>query len=551
MKSHQIKTGVNRAPHRSLLYALGLTAQDIKKPLIGIANSANDIIPGHTHLNQIAEAVKYGVYASGGTPLSFSTIGVCDGIAMGHSGMQYSLASRELIADSVETVVRAHQFDGLVLIPNCDKVVPGMLMAQGRLNIPALIIAGGPMLAGKHQGRALDLHNVFEAVGQFNSGKINAEQLTAIEENACPGCGSCAGMFTANTMNCLTEALGLALVGNGTIPAVSAKRLALARKTGQKVMELVEKDLKPRGFINKQSFENAVSVDLALGGSTNSALHLPAIANDFGIDFDLALFNQLGSKVPTLCSLTPAGEHHIEDLDLAGGIQAVMKELSLAGLIHQELLTVSGESIAENLEKVTAVDHNIIKTYTENKAKTNGLAVLKGNIAPLGSVVKRAAVKENMMIHTGKARVFKGEEAALKAITAFEIKPGDIVVIIYEGPKGGPGMREMLAPTSALAGMGLDDKVALITDGRFSGATRGAAIGHVSPEAAANGPIGIIKDGDIIKIDIYQQQINVELTQNEINQRLKDNIIEPIKATGYLKRYAQLVSSADQGAILK
>lgn len=551
MSSQVIKTGLDKAPHRSLLYALGLTEDEVENPIIGIANSANDIIPGHKHLNEVCQAVKDGIYSAGGTPLSFSTIGVCDGIAMGHQGMKYSLASRELIADSVETVARAHSFDGLVLIPNCDKIVPGMIMAALRLNIPAIVISGGPMLAGNYRGRSIDLHNMFEAVGAVKAGKMDKNELREIEQVACPGCGSCAGMFTANSMNCLTEALGIGLPGNGTIPAVFAERIRLAKKTGQQILKLVKEDIRPKDIVTEKSFENAISLDMALGCSTNTALHLPAIAHEAGIEFDLETINKISKKVPHICSLTPAGVHHIEDLYYAGGVQAVLKELSSAGLINKDTITVTGKKIEENYAKISYVDHNIIKPLDEPYHKDGGLAVLKGNIAPNGGVIKQAAVAENMMVHQGPARVFKGEEAAVEAIGNGKINPGDVVVIIYEGPKGGPGMREMLTPTSALAGMGLDDSVALITDGRFSGATRGAAIGHVSPEAAAGGPIGVIQDGDIIKIDIPQKRLDIVLSEEELCSRLKE--FQPLypEVGGYLERYARFVTSADRGAVLE
>ncbi|MFI5358753.1 MAG: dihydroxy-acid dehydratase [Halanaerobiales bacterium] len=551
MNSDRIKKGVSRAPHRSLLYALGLDEEDIKKPIIGIANAANDIIPGHKHLDQICEEVKNGVYSAGGTPVAFSTIGVCDGIAMGHEGMKYSLASRELIADSIEIMARAHQFDGLVLIPNCDKIVPGMIMAALRLNIPAIIISGGPMLAGRYKGKALNLQYMFEAVGAVNAGKMTEEELRELELQACPGVGSCSGMFTANSMNCLTEVMGLALPGNGTIPAVFAERKRLARQTGRKIMELVNKDIRPLDIFTEKTIENALTLDMALGCSTNTVLHLPAIAHEAGLKVDLQLINKLGARVPHICSLAPAGEHHIEDLYYAGGIPGVMKVLAGGDLLHLDELTVTGKTIRENLQEVKDIDYNVIRPLDNPYHQEGGLAVLTGNIAPDGAVVKQAAVAEEMLVHEGPARVFKGEEAAIEAISAGKIKPGDVVVITHEGPRGGPGMREMLAPTATLMGMGLDDSVALITDGRFSGATRGAAIGHVSPEAVAGGPIGIIEEGDIIYINIPERRLELKISAEELAERMKNYEPEAEKKTGYLERYARNVLSADKGAIVK
>ncbi len=552
MNSDAIKKGIEKAPHRSLLYALGLDEEDLDKPIIGIANAANDIIPGHKHLNLICEEVKNGIYSAGGTPISFSTIGVCDGIAMGHEGMKYSLPSRELIADSVETMARAHRFDGLVLIPNCDKIVPAMLMAALRLNIPAIVVSGGSMLSGKYKGKCIDLHNVFEAVGAVNAGKMDEEELKEIEKVACPGVGSCAGMFTANSMNCLTEVMGLGLPGNGTIPAVYADRKRLAKQAGRKILDLVKEDICPLDIFNKQSIENAIAVDMALGCSTNTALHLPAIAHEAGLDFNLQLINEIGEKVPHICSLTPAGKHHIEDLYFAGGIQSVMKVLSDGGLINGDVLTVTGKTVAENLEDIdiNSINYDIIRPLEDPYHKLGGLAILSGNIAPAGSVVKQAAVAENMLVHEGPARVYQGEEAAVEAIAEGKIKPGDVVVIRYEGPKGGPGMREMLTPTSSLAGMGLDDKVALITDGRFSGATRGAAIGHVSPEAALGGPIGIINEGDIISINMPEKKLELKISDQEFAERMELFEPELNESMGYLKRYARNVNSADKGAVV-
>ncbi|RAO98685.1 dihydroxy-acid dehydratase [Petrotoga sp. 9PW.55.5.1] len=549
-RSDEIKKGVSKAPHRSLLYALGLSDDELNKPIIGIANSANDIIPGHKHLNEICQNVKNGVYAAGGVPLAFSTIGICDGIAMGHSGMNYSLPSRELIADSIESVARAYKFDGLVLIPNCDKIVPGMLMAALRLNIPAIVISGGPMLAGNHKGRKIDLHDMFEAVGARINGTISDEELKEMEKSSCPGYGSCAGMFTANSMNCLTEVLGLALPGNGTIPAVFSQRRRLATETGQKIMELVEKDIKPLDIFTKDTVENAIVLDMALGCSTNTALHLPAIIKEAGIDFDLNLINEVSEKTPHLCSLSPAGEHHIEDLYFAGGIPAVLKELSKKDLLNLDCLTVTGKSLKETIDSVEYVNHEIIRPIDNPYHHEGGLTILKGNIAPDGAVVKKIAVADEMLVHEGPARVFNKEEEAIKAIYAGKIKEGDVVVILYEGPKGGPGMREMLAPTSALAGMGLDKKVALITDGRFSGATRGAAIGHVSPEAAAGGPIGVITDGDIISINIPKKKLELKISDEELKQRLEKFNPSFSESTGYLNRYSKFVQSADRGAFL-
>ncbi|MFW6034714.1 MAG: dihydroxy-acid dehydratase [Halothermotrichaceae bacterium] len=550
MKSDSIKKGVDKAAHRSLLYALGLSEDELKNPIIGIANSANEIVPGHKQLDQICDAVKSGIYSAGGTPVDFSTIGVCDGIAMGHSGMKYSLPSRELIADSVESMARAHQFDGLVLIPNCDKIVPGMLMAAVRLDIPTVVVSGGPMLAGNHKGTAIDVHNVFEAVGSVNAGTMDEEELKEIEKLACPSCGSCAGMFTANSMNCLTEVLGLGLPGNGTIPAVYAERERLAKKAGKSIMNMVEKDIRPSDIVTKKSIENALTVDMALGCSTNTALHLPAIAHEAGKDFELDLINKISERAPHICSLTPAGVNHIEDLYQAGGVQAVMKVLAEGELINQDIITVTGKTVGENLAEVKYIDNEIIRPLDNPYHERGGLAILKGNIAVDGAVVKQAAVKENMMVHEGPARVYDSEEEAIKAISAGKIKPGDVVVIRYEGPKGGPGMREMLSPTSTLAGMGLDDSVALITDGRFSGATRGAAIGHISPEAAAGGAIGVIEEGDIISINMPEKKLELKISDEELKKRLDKFDPELPEATGYIKRYAHFVKSADKGAVL-
>jgi len=554
MKSDTIKRGLERAPHRALLHALGWSKTDIDKPLIGVVNSFSEIVPGHMHLRGIAEAVKAGVYSGGGIPFEVNTIAVCDGIAMNHPGMKYSLPSRELIADSVEIVAEAHGFDGLVFIPNCDKIIPGMLMAAVRLNLPAIFISGGPMLAGhwENNGRMekIDLNTVFEAVGKVASGKMSEAELAWLEELACPGCGSCAGMFTANTMNCLTEALGIALVGNGTIPAVDSRRTQLAKKAGEQVMRLVENNVCPRDIINNDSIHNAFTVDMALGGSTNSVLHLMAIAHEAGVDFPLSMVNQISQRTPHLSKIRPAGEYHLEDLNRAGGIAAVMKELK--GLLKLGSKTVSGKSVAEIITESRNMNTDVIRPVTQAHSPTGGIAILFGNLAPEGAVVKRSAVAPEMMVHQGKANVFDSEEEATRAIMSKKIKPGDVLVIRYEGPKGGPGMREMLTPTSLLSGMGMDKEVALITDGRFSGATRGAAIGHVSPEAASKGPIAILKNGDIIKIDIPNYRLDVELSDKEISSRLAQLAeFKPRIKTGYLKYYIERVTSASTGAVFE
>ncbi|NLY19205.1 MAG: dihydroxy-acid dehydratase [Clostridiaceae bacterium] len=551
MKSDIIKKGIERAPHRSLFKAMGYTDEEIRRPLIGVVNSVNEIVPGHIHLDKIAEAVKAGIRMAGGTPVGFGAIGICDGIAMGHEGMKYSLASRELIADSCEAMARAHSFDGMVFIPNCDKIVPGMLMAAARVNVPSIIISGGPMLSLKKNGKQLDLNSVFEAVGSVKAGLINEEDMLFYEDNACPGCGSCSGMFTANSMNCLTEVLGMGLPGNGTIPAVYAERIRLAKQAGMKIMELVEKNIKPSDILVAKAFENALTVDMALGCSTNSVLHLPAIAHEVGIELDLDIINEISGRVPNLCKLAPTGPWHVQDLYQAGGVQAVMKELTGKNLLHLDLLTVTGGTVAANIEKAAILDHNVIRDINNAYSETGGIAVLKGNIAPDGAVVKRSGVADEMLCHKGPARVFDSEDDAIKAIYSGGIKKGDIVVIRYEGPKGGPGMREMLGPTSAIAGMGLDRDVALLTDGRFSGASRGASIGHISPEAMEGGPIAIVRDGDIINIDILSGKLDVELTDKEIEERLKSwKAPEPRIKTGYLGRYARLVTSASKGAVL-
>ena len=550
--SDRVLKGDACAPQRSLFYALGLTEEELNRPLIGVVSAYSEIVPGHLHLDKISEAVKAGIRMAGGTPIMVPSIGVCDGIAMGHIGMKYSLASRELIADSVETMANAHGFDGLVLVPNCDKIVPGMLMGALRVNLPAVVMSGGAMLPGNDKGKDMCLSTMFEAVGAKKAGLIDQEELTYIEQNACPGCGSCSGMFTANSMNCLCEVLGIALPGNGTIPAVYSARMQLAKKAGMAIMDMVEKDIKPRDIINEQALRNGLACDMALGCSSNTVLHLLAIAKEAHVDIDLDIINEVSQKTPNLCKLAPAGPDHIVDLYRAGGVQAVMKELQKKQLIDDSLMTVTGKTIKENLAKAVNLDHKIIKDIDTPNSPTGGIAVLFGNIAPKGCVVKRSAVDPSMLVHTGRARVFDSEEDAIDAIYQGKIVKGDVVVIRYEGPKGGPGMREMLNPTSALAGMKLDKEVALITDGRFSGATRGAAIGHVSPEAAAHGPIAIIQEGDTISIDINAGKINLMIDEAEMQKRM-DAWVKPeakIKE-GWLYRYARLVTSADEGAVLK
>ena len=552
MVSDQIKKGADRAPHRSLLYALGLTEEEMARPLIAVVSAKSDIIPGHIHLDKIAEAVKAGIYAAGGTPVVVPAIGVCDGIVMGHKGMHYSLASRELIADSVETLLTAHCFDGAVLIPNCDKIVPGMLMGAIRVNIPALVCSGGPMLAGHVNGKKTSLSQMFEAVGAYQAGKLDDAGLRKCEQSSCPSCGSCSGMFTANSMNCLCEALGMALPGNGSIPAPVSARIQFAKHSGMKVMELVKKDIRPRDIVTAEAFHNAITVDMALGCSTNTSLHIPAIAHEAGLTIDLKQFNEISEKTPNLCHLAPAGEHFMEELDEAGGVSAVMKELADAGLLHTELPTVTGHTVGENIAHADNHDPEVIRPLDKPYSATGGLAFLFGNIARNGCVVKRSAVAPEMRVHSCTARVFEGEEAAVKAIFGGEIQKGDIVVILYEGPKGGPGMREMLVPTSALAGMGLDKDVALITDGRFSGASRGASIGHVSPEAAAGGEIGLLRDGDVIDIDMDKYTINARVTDAEFARRsAEQKPHEDWVKGGWLARYQRMVSSADEGAVLK
>ena len=553
MRSDQIKKGVERAPNRSLLYALGLTEEELSRPIVGVVSSYNEIVPGHMNLDKIAEAVKAGIRAAGGTPIMFPAIAVCDGIAMGHVGMKYSLVTRDLIADSTEAMVLAHQFDGLVMIPNCDKNVPGLLMAAARLNIPTIFCSGGPMLAGRlTDGRRTCLSHMFEAVGAYKAGKIDEEGVRDYEENACPTCGSCSGMYTANSMNCLAEAIGMALPGNGTIPGVYSARLRLAKHAGMQVMELIRRDIRPRDIMTTAAFHNAETVDMALGCSTNTMLHLPAIAHECGMELDLDMSNEISAKTPNLCHLAPAGDTFMEDLDQAGGVYAVMKELTKASLLDLSVMTVTGKTMEENLADVENRNPAIIRPLDNPYSKTGGIAVLKGNLAPDGCVVKQSAVAPEMMVHEGPARVFDSEEEAIAAIYDKQIHPGDVVVIRYEGPKGGPGMREMLNPTSAIAGMGLDKDVALITDGRFSGATREASIGHVSPEAAAGGAIALVEEGDRIAIDIPNCRIELKVPDEELARRRAAWCCpEPKIKTGYLARYAKLVSSADKGAILQ
>ena len=556
MKSDNVKKGIERAPHRSLFKAMGYTDAEIKKPLIGIANSANGIIPGHIHLDKITEAVKAGVYMAGGTPIEFGTIGVCDGIAMNHTGMKYSLGSRELIADSIEVMAVAHAFDAMIMVTNCDKIVPGMLMAAARLDIPTIVISGGPMLAGEHPEKAgsekIDLITVFEAVGAVLSGKMTEKELSAIEDTACPTCGSCAGMFTANSMNCLTEAIGMGLPGNGTIPAVMAARIRLAKEAGMQIISLLEKNITPKKIMTEKAFKNALTIDMALGCSTNTVLHLTALAKEAGVDIDLNLINEISKVTPHLCSLSPGGSHHLEDLNRAGGISAVLKELSGAGLINDECITVTGKTVGENTRDKMILDNNVIRSINNPYHSQGGLAVMFGNLAPDGCVVKQSAVLDEMLCHEGPARVFDSEEDAGKAIMESKIKKGDVIVIRYEGPMGGPGMREMLTPTSAIAGMKLDAYVALLTDGRFSGGTRGAAIGHISPEAMQGGPIAIIQEGDLISIDIPGKNITLKVSEEEIQNRLsKWSRPEPKITHGYMARYARMVSSASDGAVFK
>lgn len=551
MKSDTVKSGMERAPHRSLFKAMGYTDEELRRPLVGIANSANDIIPGHIELDRIVRAVKDGVYMGGGTPIAFGAIGICDGIAMNHIGMKYSLGSRELIADSIEVMAIAHCFDAMVMVANCDKIVPGMLMAAARLNLPAVVVSGGPMLTGMRNGKEIDLVSVFEAVGAVKSGKMTEMELEETENSACPTCGSCAGMFTANSMNCLTEAIGMGLPGNGTIPAVMAARTRLAKEAGMKVVRLLKRRITPRKIMTEKAFSNAMAVDMALGCSTNTVLHLMAIAREVGVRIDLDKFNEISKKTPHLCSMSPAGMHHMEDLDRAGGVSAVMKELSRKGLIHADCITVTGKSVMENLSDIRVRDRGVIRPPEEPYHKQGGLAVLFGNLAPSGCVVKQSAVVRGMLRHEGPARVFDSEEEATSAIMAGKLRKGDVVVIRYEGPKGGPGMREMLMPTSAIAGMGLDADVALITDGRFSGGTRGAAIGHVSPEAMEGGPIAVVREGDRISIDIPAQRVTLKVPDKEIEARISGwRPPKPKISKGYMARYARAVSSAGDGAVV-
>jgi len=554
MRSKKMTGGLEKAPHRSLLYALGLTREEMDRPLVGIVNSANEIVPGHIHLNTIAGAVKNGVRMAGGTPMEFSTIGVCDGLAMNHEGMRFSLPSRELIADSIELMTTAHPFDALVFIPNCDKTVPGMLMAMLRMNIPSILVSGGPMLAGKAKGKSVDLITVFEGVGKVSSGEMTEEELEVLERSACPTCGSCSGMFTANSMNCLSEAVGLALPGNGSIPAVTSERVRLAKQAGMKVMELLEKNIRPRDIITEKSLANGVTVDMALGCSTNTVLHLPAVFAEAGLDLTLDIFDTVSKRTPNLCRLSPAGEDHLEDLNQAGGIPAVMAELAKKGLIDTSVITVTGATLGENLEKLRAgiVDPAVIRSVDDPYSEEGGIAILRGNLAPDGAVVKQSAVAPGMMQRTGRARVFESEEDAVLAIFGGKIEAGDVVVIRNEGPRGGPGMREMLTPTSAIAGMGLGADVALITDGRFSGGTRGAAIGHVSPEAADGGPIGLVREGDSIKVDIPARTLELLVSREELAERAaaaKPEVKEI--SSPLLRRYSRLASSAATGAVFK
>lgn len=552
MRSDNARAGIKQAPARSLFNALGFTAEEMRKPIVGIVSSYNEIVPGHINLDKIVDAVKLGVAEAGGVPVVFPAIAVCDGIAMGHIGMKYSLVTRDLIADSTECVAMAHQFDAMVMVPNCDKNVPGLLMAAARVNIPTVFVSGGPMLAGRVKGCKTSLSSMFEAVGAYAAGNLSEEDVLEYENKACPSCGSCSGMYTANSMNCLTEALGMGLRGNGTIPAVYSERIKLAKHAGMAVMEMFRQNIRPRDIMTKEAIINALTVDMALGCSTNSMLHLPAIAHEIGFDFDIAFANPISEKTPNLCHLAPAGNTYMEDLDEAGGVYAVMKELADIGLINTECMTVTGKTIGENVKHAYNRDEEVIRPVSNPYSKTGGLAVLKGNLAPDGSVVKRSAVVEEMMVHEGPARVFESEEEAIEAIKGGRIVPGDVVVIRYEGPKGGPGMREMLNPTSAIAGMGLGSTVALITDGRFSGASRGASIGHVSPEAAVGGPIALVKEGDIISINIPEMTLNMKVSDEELEERRK--VWKPKEMgeiTGYLKRYQAMVTSGNRGAILE
>lgn len=552
MKSNFIKEGANNAPHRALYHALGLTNEEVERPLVGIVSSYNEIVPGHMNIDKIVDAVKLGVAMAGGTPIVFPAIAVCDGIAMGHQGMKYSLVTRDLIADSTEAMAMAHAFDALVMVPNCDKNVPGLLMASARLNIPTIFVSGGPMLAGHVDGKKTSFSSISEAVGEFNAGKISEEKLQEYEVKTCPTCGSCSGMYTANSMNCLTEVLGMALKGNGTIPAVYSQRIELAKHTGMKIMELIKNDIRPRDIMTEKAFMNALACDMALGCSTNSMLHLPAIAHECGIELNLDIANEISDRTPNLCHLAPAGRNYIEELDEAGGVYALMNELNKKGLLNTDVLTCTGKTVGENIEGCVNKNTDIIRPIEKPYSETGGIAVLRGNLAPDSCVVKRSAVAPEMLSHEGPAKVFDCEEDAMKAILGGQIVDGDVVVIRYEGPKGGPGMREMLNPTSAIMGMGLGSTVALITDGRFSGATRGAAIGHVSPEAAVGGPIAMVQDGDIISIDIPANKIELKISDEEMKKRtLEWKPREPKIKTGYLARYASLVTSGNRGAILE
>ena len=552
MKSDNVKSGMQQAPHRSLFNALGMTQEEMKKPLVGIVSSYNEIVPGHMNLDKIVNAVKLGVAMAGGTPVVFPAIAVCDGIAMGHIGMKYSLVTRDLIADSTEAMAIAHQFDALVMVPNCDKNVPGLLMAAARVNVPTVFVSGGPMLAGHVKGQKTSLSSMFEAVGSYAAGKMSEEDVLDYEQHACPTCGSCSGMYTANSMNCLTEAIGMGLQGNGTIPAVYSERIKLAKHAGMKVMELLEKNIRPRDILTEKAFMNALTVDMALGCSTNTMLHLPAIAHEAGVEINLDIANELSAKTPNLCHLAPAGHTYMEELNEAGGIYAVMNELNKKGLLYTDLITATGKTVGENIKGCENKNPEVIRPIDNPYSQTGGIAVLKGNLAVNGSVVKRSAVVPEMMVHEGPARVFDCEEDAIAAIKGGKIVPGDVVVIRYEGPKGGPGMREMLNPTSAIAGMGLGSSVALITDGRFSGASRGASIGHVSPEAAVGGPIALVEEGDIIKIDIPNMKLELDVSDEELAKRKeKWQPREPKVTTGYLARYAAMVTSGNRGAILE
>lgn len=551
MKSDSLKLGTQNAPHRALYHALGLTDEEMERPLVGIVSSYNEIVPGHMNIDKIVDAVKLGVAMAGGTPIVFPAIAVCDGIAMGHTGMKYSLVTRDLIADSTEAMALAHGFDALVMVPNCDKNVPGLLMAAARLNIPTVFVSGGPMLAGRVNGAKTSLSSMFEAVGEYGAGKITEEKLREYECKTCPTCGSCSGMYTANSMNCLTEALGMGLKGNGTIPAVYSARIELAKHAGMAVMDVLKKNIRPRDVMTEEAFMNALTVDMALGCSTNSMLHLPAIAHECGIEINLDIANKISEKTPNLCHLAPAGRTYIEDLDEAGGVYAVMNELSKKNLLNLDCITVTGKTVGENIEGCINLNHDVIRPVENPYSETGGIAVLRGNLAPDGSVVKRSAVLPEMLVHEGPARVFDCEEDAQAAINAGKIKSGDVVIIRYEGPKGGPGMREMLNPTSAIMGMGLGSSVALITDGRFSGATRGACIGHVSPEAASGGVIGVVEEGDVISINIPENRLELKIDEIVLEERMKNFVPKKKELSGYLKRYAALVSSGAEGAILK